>query len=223
MDKKIIHCFWAGGPKTKLAEKCRASWRRYAPGWEIREWNETTAQELAKLPGYRFFEYAIECGKWSAASDWLRMAALYREGGLYLDFDHELVSPIEGLPEGEWVASEFTISGGTEPAAGAGLKLNAQSPLAGRMLEEYEKMPIEEIDEMMPWIVGKMKDWPIRVLEPEVMSPIDTHGVSHRNAKTIGIHHYAMSWSSKRRKLARWLNWHKLGFVVDFVLRWRTK
>lgn len=223
MAEKIVHCFWAGGPKTKLAQKCRASWEKFAPDWEIREWDEAKAQALASIPGYRFFAYAIEHGKWSAASDWVRMAALYQEGGLYLDFDHELVAPIEGLPEGEWVASEFTISGGTEPAAGAGLRLHAGSPLAARMLEEYEKMPIAEIDELMPWIVGKMRNWAIRVLEPEVMSPIDTHGINHRCEKTIGIHHYAMSWSTPRRKLARWLNWHGLGFIVDFVLRRRSK
>ena len=223
MVKKVIHCFWGGGPKTKLAKKCRASWAKFAGDWEVREWNETNVDALARLPGYCFFEYAIAHGKWSAASDWVRMAALYQEGGLYLDFDHELVAAIDDLPEGEWVASEFTISGGTEPAAGAGLALRAGSPLAARMLEAYEKMPIAEIDELMPWIVGKMRDWPIRVLEPEVMSPIDTRGVNHRSEKTIGIHHYAMSWSSPRRKLARWLNWHGLGFVVDFVLRRRSK
>lgn len=39
MIPKVIHCFWAQGPKTKLAEKCLASWRKYAPGWEIREWD----------------------------------------------------------------------------------------------------------------------------------------------------------------------------------------
>ena len=43
---KIIHCFWTGGPKTKLAEKCLASWRKFAPDWEIREWGLSDFSDL---------------------------------------------------------------------------------------------------------------------------------------------------------------------------------
>ena len=43
MIPKKIHYFWFGGPKTRLAERCIASWRRHCPGWEIVEWNESNA------------------------------------------------------------------------------------------------------------------------------------------------------------------------------------
>ena len=38
---RIIHYCWFGGnPLPELAQRCMASWRKYFPGWEIREWNE---------------------------------------------------------------------------------------------------------------------------------------------------------------------------------------
>ena len=223
----MIHCCWFGGPKTSLAEKCEASWRRFVPDWQICEWDECRViAELGDLPGYSFFNRAIAMKKWAAASDWLRMASLWKKGGLYLDFDHELVAPLDDLMDEEWVASEFTVSGETEYAAGAGLALQSGSSLAGYMLEQYAKMPVEHVDDMMPWIVAQMSAFfsihgRIKVLPPEMMSPIDTKGVMHRTAQTRGIHHYAMSWASRQRRAARWLSWHGLDGLVKFLLRLR--
>ena len=33
MIPKVIHCCWFSAKKTALAEKCRASWRRFAPDY----------------------------------------------------------------------------------------------------------------------------------------------------------------------------------------------
>jgi len=37
---KIIHCCWlGGGEKDKLSAMCRRSWEKFAPDFEIREWD----------------------------------------------------------------------------------------------------------------------------------------------------------------------------------------
>lgn len=42
MIPKIIHYCWFGGkPLSKDALKCIASWKRYHPDYEIKEWNES--------------------------------------------------------------------------------------------------------------------------------------------------------------------------------------
>ena len=47
MIPNTIHCCWLGGKeKTALAKRCRESWLKYAPGWNVREW---TAAGLAAL------------------------------------------------------------------------------------------------------------------------------------------------------------------------------
>lgn len=93
MVPKIIHCCWFGGPKTKLALRCRASWEKYAPDWEIREF-----QLPESLP--TFVVEAVRRKKWAVVSDWARMRALYDFGGVYLDYDVELVRPF-APPAGE--------------------------------------------------------------------------------------------------------------------------
>ena len=41
MTPKIIHYCWFGrNPLPASAVKCIESWRRYMPGYEIKEWNE---------------------------------------------------------------------------------------------------------------------------------------------------------------------------------------
>lgn len=39
---KLIHYCWFGGnPLPASAKKCIASWRKYLPDYEIKEWNES--------------------------------------------------------------------------------------------------------------------------------------------------------------------------------------
>ena len=117
MIPKVIHCFWAGGPKTKLAEKCLASWRKYAPGWEIREWNledlgvgDSCSGTKDEIPS--FVWKAIAARKWAMVSDYMRMRVLKEFGGIYLDLDVELVKPIDELPDGERVRRTRTAMRG---------------------------------------------------------------------------------------------------------------
>lgn len=226
MVPKIIHCCWFGGLKTKLARKCRTSWEKFAPDWEIREW---TAAEVARccheLPGYGFFTAAVAARRWAMASDWLRMAALYTTGGVYFDFDVELLASPEGLADGsQWVASEWTAAGGIWMNPGSGIALEKGSGIAWRMLQAYERDGFAAERDMMPWINEQLgrsvsKDGEsLVVLPPEVLSPIDLNGRMHCTDVTRGIHRYAMSDSGWKRRFARWLSWHGLHGVVRFLV-----
>lgn len=229
MIPKVIHCFWARGPKTKLAEKCLASWRKHAPGWEIREWDlgkigvGERCRCRADLP--TFLLNAVTARKWAMVSDWVRMAVLKEYGGIYLDLDVELVRSIEELPEGEWVAGEWKADGSVWMNPGGGIALEKGSPVTVGMLERYARLEFDPNREMMPWINESLREGienqgsGIRVLEPEVMSPIGVDGKMHRTEKTVGIHWYAMSWASPQRKIAKWLSWHGFRPIIDILLR----
>lgn len=40
--RNVIHYFWFGNnPKPEIVTKCIASWKKYMPDWEIKEWNES--------------------------------------------------------------------------------------------------------------------------------------------------------------------------------------
>jgi len=225
MIPKIIHCCWFGGPKTKLAEKCLASWRRFAPGFEIREWNEESVRrDLCGAEGgdgREFFEAAIAAKKWAMASDWLRMKALHEEGGIYLDLDSELVAPIDRLPDGEWVAGEWTASGEVWMNPGGGMALEKGSAVARHMLDAYAELDFDPKREMMTWINARLGERSLRVLDPEVMSPIGMDGKPRIAERTVAVHWYAMSWATPAQRILQWMSWHGMRRVVDALVRLR--
>ena len=219
MIPNTIHCCWlGGGPKTALAEKCRVSWRKFAPGWEIREW---TAADLAALDPPPFVDEAMRRGKWAFAADWLRFAALAAEGGVYLDYDVELVRPL--AVDGELVAGQWLPGGkvGMEPAV---LALEKGSAVAAAMLEAYRGASFDAVRTVGERLGEALdaKGISVKVLPPEVFCPIDVDGSLRATDATIGVHHYAMAWAGPVRRFARWLSWHGMRRVVDALLRLRN-
>ena len=216
---KVIHCIWLGGEKTKLALECRASWEKFAPGWTIKEWNEIP--ESAP----KYVKDALAAKKWAFASDWLRFWVLEKEGGVYLDYDVELVAPFDRLPEGEWCAAEWMKHGEWGYNPGSGIALEPGSALARKMLEWYETAEFgisKTVGNVMDELLGPPERASgIKVLPPEVMSPTDWHGKIHRNESTVAIHHYVLSWITPRRRIARWLSWHGFDWLVQVLLKIR--
>ena len=231
MIPKIIHYFWSGGPKTELAEKCLASWRRYAPDYEIREWTledlgDSCSRTKDEIPS--FVREAIEVRKWAFVSDWVRFAVLKEHGGVYFDLDQELVKPISELPEGEWVASLRLPSGKVDLAPGA-IALEKGSSIAQAMLDFYAtaefdpKLIVGEVMEKRFEGLEVREFESLKVLEPEVMCPLEANGKLKASEKTIGIHWFAFSWGSPYKKFVRWLSWHGFRPLVDALLRVRRR
>ncbi len=96
MIPKKIHYIWFGkGKKNRLIEECIRSWIKYCPDYEIKEWNE----ESFDVNSNRYTKEAYENKKWAFVSDYVRLYALYHEGGIYLDTDCELLAPIDEFLE----------------------------------------------------------------------------------------------------------------------------
>ena len=77
----------------ELAQRCMASWRKYFPGWEIREWNE----ENFDVRAIEYTSQAYDAKKYAFVSDYARFWILYRYGGIYFDTDVEVVRPFDGI------------------------------------------------------------------------------------------------------------------------------
>lgn len=97
-DKKLIpkkiHYFWFGGnPLNELTLKCIESWKKFAPDYEIIEWNETNCD----IHCNQYVEEAYKAKKWAFVADFFRIQKLYEEGGLYVDTDMEFTKPIDSL------------------------------------------------------------------------------------------------------------------------------
>lgn len=93
MIKKIHYCWFGGGKIPKAATKCINTWKKMLPDYEIKEWNEQNF-DVNSIP---FVKEAYESGKWAFVSDYVRIYALYNEGGIYLDTDMKIIKDVSEI------------------------------------------------------------------------------------------------------------------------------
>lgn len=129
MIPKIIHYCWFGrSPMPDLAVKCIESWHTHMPDYEYKLWNEDNFD----VNGIPYVKEAYESHKYAFVSDYVRLYALFTEGGIYMDTDVEVLKPYDDLlslsgfigfegtkfspvgtgtiacmPHGEWVAEQI--------------------------------------------------------------------------------------------------------------------
>lgn len=94
MIPRTVHYCWFGRSEMpELAKRCIASWHKYMPDWDYKLWNEDNF-DVTAVP---YTKEAYEARKFAFVSDYVRLWALWNEGGLYLDTDVEVFKPFDGL------------------------------------------------------------------------------------------------------------------------------
>lgn len=97
MVKKIHYCWFGGKKLPKAVIKCINTWKKMLPDYEIKEWNETNF-DVNSIP---FVKEAYESGKWAFVSDYVRIYALYKEGGIYFDTDMKVTKDVSKIVDKE--------------------------------------------------------------------------------------------------------------------------
>ncbi|MCB0190916.1 MAG: Wzt carbohydrate-binding domain-containing protein [Anaerolineae bacterium] len=92
IPKKIHYCWFGQQPKSPQIQKCIASWQEIMPDFAIKEWNETNSP-MNSL----YIQSAYKKGLWSKISNFIRLYAVYSEGGLYFDTDIEVLKHFDPL------------------------------------------------------------------------------------------------------------------------------
>lgn len=140
MIPKVIHYCWFGDqPLSSEAQKCIDSWRKYLPGFEIKEWNNSNFD--FSLCAY--VQEAAANKKWAFVSDYARFWILYREGGVYFDTDVELISDYSSIvAHGPFMGCEKAdnipnLNYGVNPGLGIGAV--PKMDFYRIMLDEYNK------------------------------------------------------------------------------------
>ena len=215
MIPKIIHYCWFGGnPFPELAQKCIASWKKFLPDYEIKEWNESN-YDVRKIP---YIAQAYDAKKYAFVSDYARFDILYQYGGVYFDTDVEVIKDIRPIIErGAFIG----IEKGRKPLlnAGLGIASPAASEIYKEILDSYanERFINQDGSLNLKTVVTRVSEIFARhgfVEEDRMQTVADTtiYPIEYFCPKdcasrslvitknTYSIHHYDGSWCSRAQK-----------------------
>ncbi len=247
MIPKVIHYCWFGrNPLPSLAKKCIASWMKFLPDYEIKEWNEDNF-DVNMIP---YTKEAYSAKKYAFVSDYARFWILYNYGGLYFDTDVEIIKPIyDIIARGPFMGCEkdadINKATGLTVAPGLGLGVNPGLGLYNEMLDIYKNLSFYNLDgslnlkTVVEYTTTALLNHGLKntneiqtvagvyIYPREYFCPIDlSTGRLIKTPNTYTIHHYAASWESKESilrgkiyRLIRRLFGKKVADFIRMILR----
>ena len=214
MIPKIIHYCWFGrGPMPELAQKCIDSWHRHMPDYEYKLWNEDTFD----IRSNAYAKEAYEAKKYAFVSDYVRLYALYTEGGVYMDTDVEVLRPFD---DHLMSRSGFIGFEGTKrlPVGTGVIACHANSEWAKEQLNVYQDIHFLQNDGTYDLTTnpvritslmrqngflqnGQEQDYKdIHVFPVDYFCPRQTTGEYFLTDRTYCDHHFMGSWNGAHPK-----------------------
>lgn len=144
MIPKVIHFVWVGDkPKTQLVLNCINSWRTHCPDYHIIEWNNTSVEKIDN----QYVREAFAAKKWAFVSDYIRLYALFKYGGIYCDSDLEITQPLDSFRDNKFFTGYEKYKGNTWPLT-ALMGSTKKNRIVKDMLEEYRNIRFIINDQM---------------------------------------------------------------------------
>lgn len=214
IPKTIHYCWFGGSEKPEKAKKCIASWKKYCPDYEIREWNEQNIR-ISECPQY--VQDAFAAKKYAFVSDYVRLNVLFQYGGFYMDTDVELLRPLD-----IFLADRAVIGFENDNFVNSGQMLAAEAghPILREMMDCYNDISFYHPDGSVfllgcPHVNtqaltnhGLIKNGreqtvaDVHVYPADWFNPLDsTTGILNKTSNTVSIHWYSMSWISPAKQL----------------------
>ena len=214
MIPRIIHYCWFGrGPMPELALTCIASWHKYMPDYEYRLWNEDNFDICSN----DYVREAYEVKKYAFVSDYVRLYALYTEGGIYMDTDVEVLKPFDNhlLSQAGFIGFEGTKH---SPVGTGIIACVAGSPWAEEQINAYRDKHFLQRDGSYDITTnpvrissimrengfqqnGEEQDYKdMHIFPVDYFCPRQTTGEFFLTENTYCDHHFMGSWSETKRK-----------------------
>lgn len=212
IPKKIHYCWFGHNKIPEHLQKYMESWKKMCPDYEIIRWDESNYDVTQNQ--YMYEAYKAE--KWGFVPDYARLDIIYREGGIYLDTDVELVDSLDSLLNNQ---AFFGFAGCTTVNAGLGFGAIKGKHIIGAMRDYYNDKSFytEKKNENLNacdnyqrpvflqngfrmdgrhQIIDDVVLYPAEVLNPTGISG----GVKHFTDKTCSIHHTELSWATREQR-----------------------
>jgi mannosyltransferase OCH1-like enzyme len=227
MIPKVIHYCWFGrNPLPESAKKCIASWRKFFPDYEIKEWNEDNF-DVNIIP---YTTEAYQAKKYAFVSDYARFWILYHYGGIYFDTDVEVIKPMDDiLARGPFMGIE-NRKPPINVAPGLGLGVEAYNPVYKMILEQFVNN-LYRINQLQKGNVvyfatkifkelGLKDENKLQIISEFTIYPSEyfnpynyVNGVLDIKSETRSIHWYGGSWMSRFKRIKLFL-----GRIMRFYL-----
>ena len=235
IPKKIHYCWFGRGKKSAKFQMCLDSWSKVLPEYELKEWNEDNF-DVNMIP---YTKEAYHARKWAHVTDYVRLYALYNEGGVYMDSDVEVLKPLDRFLEdvaftgyeavghpltgimasekgGKWVEDLMRDYDGRHFIDADGNPDLTQNTTYAHNVMKRAGMRLDQTEENVP---GYVHVYPADFFCPKVWGSGDKVKVT---PNTHTIHHYVSSWLPWQGKIARWFGEHRLplvGYFAAYFLR----
>lgn len=214
MIPKIIHYCWFGFKEIPEHERTYINgWKKMLPEYELMFWNEQTFDIDNAVP---YVKQAYESKKYAFVSDYVRMYALQKYGGIYFDTDVEIVKKID-----DFLQNQFFIGFENKTMLGTGI-IGSEPKVwvMNEMLEYYSKhnfldsKGLTDTTTNVQILVGVLEKHGfikvnqeqfidgLHIYERDFFNPkkMDEDGNFAVTDRTVTIHHMDGSWLTEREK-----------------------
>lgn len=220
MIPKIIHyCWLSDDPFPKDIETCMETWKEMLPDYEFRHWNFDRFPKEKSL----WVSQAFDAKKYAYAADYIRLYALYSEGGIYMDTDVEVVKTFDkflnlpymvGTEGGGWI--EAGVFGAEK---GAAWLKDCLQYFEKPFIKQDGSFDMVTLPQVMNSIISKNRRIMVAEEEKIFQDAASDHecfylfnkdyfcakemgtGIVKKTDRTHSVHHFAMSWIPKNEKL----------------------
>ena len=184
IPKKIHYCWFGKAKKPILLLKCINSWKQHMPDYQIIEWNE----ENFDINSNEYTKNAYKNKKWAFVSDYVRLQALYKQGGIYLDTDMYILKRFDDFLDNDLVLGkedEDYISAGMIACKQDNIYIKDLLNIYG---ENINRKPIPVImTEVFNQYNSTYKDKKIKIFNYKYFYPFNADNIKKYNYKNYYI------------------------------------
>ena len=201
---RIIHyCWLSEDPVPRKMKQYIAGWKKLLPDYRFVKWDLKSFDKDSSV----WVREAVAEKKYAFASDFIRIYAVYKYGGIYLDMDVEVLKPFDELLKEPYMFACESPDGRLIEAGCFGAK--EHDPFLKECLEYYRDrhfikdggaLDMCPLSKVMSRII-RDKKFRLNLYSWEYFTAKSFKtGIETPGENTYAIHHFAGSWKSREER-----------------------